>query len=425
VDDCTLRVAKGEIYGVIGASGAGKSTLVRLINRLETPDSGTVTVGGQNLAALDTRALRLRRQKIGMIFQHFNLLHAATVFDNVAAPLRNIGLSKAETADRVDALLSRVGLTDKRDAYPGQLSGGQKQRVAIARALSCNPDVLLCDEATSALDTRALRLRRQKIGMIFQHFNLLHAATVFDNVAAPLRNIGLSKTETADRVDALLSRVGLTDKRDAYPGQLSGGQKQRVAIARALSCNPDVLLCDEATSALDVTTTHQILGLIADIAAERQLTVVVIAHQMEVIRAICHRVAVMDGGKIVEDGDIVSVFTRPEAATTRAFINQSDPDSRYAPDGWTRPLYRLSFVGESAERPVIAQMMRDYGVTPNILRGNIQTLAGTPFGTLMLDIAGENRDAAIDFLKRKGVGVERVGPKPRENYDGKGGVTHA
>ena len=312
LDGCSLSIPRGEICGVIGYSGAGKSTLVRLINRLEKPDSGRVHVMGQDLAALDKRELRKLRQKIGMIFQHFNLLHAATVFDNIAAPLRNTGMGKQETAERVGEMLELVGLTDKTLAYPGQLSGGQKQRVAIARALACEPEILLCDEATSALDPN---------------------------------------------------------------------------------------------------TTQSILELIARIASDLGLTVVVIAHQMEVVKALCSRVAVMDEGRIVEADSILTIFTHPREPLTREFLRQGNAEQDCG--GWPheRPLYRLSFAGEQSGTPFLAQMMKRFDVTPNILSGNVQRLSGTPFGNLVMDLDGESDNvlAAVDYLKHEGVAVEVVG----------------
>ncbi|ABC23219.1 methionine ABC transporter ATP-binding protein [Rhodospirillum rubrum] len=217
----SLEVGKGEIFGIIGRSGAGKSTLLRCINLLETPSSGTVTVDGTDVTALARRDLPLFRRRLGMVFQHFNLLSSRTVYDNVALPLELAGAGKAE----------------------------------IARA-----------------------------------------------------------------IDPLLPLVGLEDKRDRYPAELSGGQKQRVGIARALASSPSVVLCDEVTSALDPETTRQILALLRDINARLGLTMVVITHEMKVVKALCDRVAVMDQGAIVEEGPVSSLFAAPRHETTRSLL---------------------------------------------------------------------------------------------------------
>ncbi|MBP1764224.1 MAG: Sulfate-transporting ATPase, partial [Firmicutes bacterium] len=216
-----LGVKAGEIYGIIGKSGAGKSTLIRCINMLEKPSSGNVVVDGEDITLLSERQLRETRKKIGMIFQHFNLISSRTVYDNVAFPLELAGKSKQEIEAEVLPLLELVGLSDRMNRYPAELSGGQKQRVAIARALANHPKVLLCDEATSALDPQ---------------------------------------------------------------------------------------------------TTRSILELLKDINRKFQLTIVLITHEMQVIKEICDRVAVIEGGLIIEQGAVVEVFTRPQSATTRDFI---------------------------------------------------------------------------------------------------------
>src|SRR5690625_1306712 len=229
VDDLTLSINEGEIFGVIGYSGAGKSTFVRLLNRLEQPTSGRVIMGEKEITALNSKELRLARQDIGMIFQHFNLLWSRTVEDNIAFPLEIAGFSKAERKEKVQNLINLVGL-----------SGREK----------------------------------------------------------------------------------------AYPSQLSGGQKQRVGIARALANDPKVLLCDEATSALDPETTNSILDLLVDINKKLGLTIILITHEMHVIRKICNRVAVMEDGKIVEQGDVLNVFSKPEQLVTKKFVEQvmANPD---------------------------------------------------------------------------------------------------
>ena len=223
VQDVTLTIKKGEIFGIIGYSGAGKSSLIRLLNGLEQPTSGTVEVAGRKISEIKGKKLRKARQEISMIFQHFNLLWSRTVRDNIAFPLEIAGVSKAKRLERVAELIKLVGLEGKENAYPSQLSGGQKQRVGIARALANNPKVLLCDEATSALDPQ---------------------------------------------------------------------------------------------------TTDSILGLLSDINERLGLTIVLITHEMHVIRKICHRVAVMENGKVVEEGDVLNVFIKPKEEMTKRFVQQ-------------------------------------------------------------------------------------------------------
>ena len=222
VQDVNLQIGEGEIFGIIGFSGAGKSTLVRCINLLERPTEGRVIVDGEDLTAMDLKKLREVRKKIGMIFQHFNLMRSRTVFQNIAFPLKKSGLSKAEKEKKIESLLELVGLSDKKDAYPSQLSGGQKQRVAIARALANDPKVLLCDEATSALDPQ---------------------------------------------------------------------------------------------------TTQSILKLLKQVNETLGITIVLITHEMAVVKDICDRVAIMEQGRVVEEGDTVSVFSHPKEAMTKDFID--------------------------------------------------------------------------------------------------------
>ncbi len=309
-----LSVEPGEIFGVIGLSGAGKSTLIRCINRLETPTSGRVLVGGRDMVSLDETELRLARQEMGMIFQHFNLLSSRTVAGNVAFPL--------EVAGR-------------------------------------------------------------------------------------------PKTEIKPRVEELLELVGLSDKASAYPAQLSGGQKQRVGIARALANNPRILLCDEATSALDPQTTQSILALILDIKKRLGLTVVLITHEMKVITEICDRVAVMESGRIVEAGPVVEVFAQPRQPTTKAFvealISREDNSGEwgYQPQG---TLVRILFIGEAAGEPVISSLVRQYQVEANILQGNIGHLQSQPFGVMLIDLIGrsEEKSKALAYLKSLNLPVEEL-----------------
>ncbi|UFJ40921.1 methionine ABC transporter ATP-binding protein [Brevibacillus humidisoli] len=308
-----LTIQKGEIFGIIGYSGAGKSTLVRMINMLETPTSGEVSVGETKLNQLSFRELRRARRKIGMVFQHFNLLWSRTVAENVALPLEIAGIPKKEHAARVTELLNLVGLADKADAYPSQLSGGQKQRVGIARALANQPDVLLCDEATSALDPK---------------------------------------------------------------------------------------------------TTDSILELLREINRKLGLTVVLITHEMHVIEKICDRVAVMESGRIIEMGDVVDVFSHPKTTTTRELISQvagsEQPDEEFLQGLEGGAVLRCTFLGEAANQTMISRLVTELGVEVNILQGQIKRLKDIAFGTLYIQIPGDVEVEArtIAFLKKQGIKVE-------------------
>ena len=320
--DVSLSIGKGDIYGVIGLSGAGKSTLIRCINMLERPTSGTVTVDGADLTAMSDDELRQARKRIGMIFQHFNLLSSATVYDNVAFPLR--------------------------------LAGAAEEKI------------------------------KQK-------------------------------------VEELLSLVGLADKARQYPAQLSGGQKQRVGIARALAGDPKVLLCDEATSALDPQTTKAILDLIKDINKKLSLTVVVITHEMQVIKDVCDYVAVLENGVIAEQGTVVEVFTNPKQAITKEFIGvllSNDLPVAFRGNAVTQEpspgsylLLRLIFLGDSADRPVIAQMIRRFNIECTMLFGNLDQISSLPFGRMIIGITGDEAEttAAMDFLRQQDLRMEVIG----------------
>ena len=318
-----LNIGRGEIYGIIGLSGAGKSTLIRCINMLERPTSGKVVVDGKDLTAMNDEELRQMRKQMGMIFQHFNLLSSATVYDNVAFPLR-----------------------------------------------------------LSNTDEEVIR----------------------------------------KKVEPLLKLVGLSDKSGQYPSQLSGGQKQRVGIARALASDPKVLLCDEATSALDPQTTKSILRLIKEINRELELTVVVITHEMQVIKEICDKVAVISNGVIAEQGSVLDVFTDPQHEITKEFISvllsnelpaafRGNDISEVKTEG-SLLLLRLIFLGESADDPVIAQMIRAcQGVECTMLFGNLDEIHGVPFGRMIVGLSGSEEAVknALHFLGGKDVRVEVIG----------------
>jgi D-methionine transport system ATP-binding protein len=310
----SLEVADGEVFGIIGLSGAGKSTLIRLINLLERPTGGSIFVGDTEMTSLAEPALRAQRRRIGMIFQHFNLLASQTVADNVAFPMRLAG----------------------------------------------------------------------------------------ERNAATLRK----------RVDELLARVGLTDHADKYPSQLSGGQKQRVGIARALANKPSILLCDEATSALDPQTTASVLDLLAEINRELKLTIVLITHEMDVVRRVCDRVAVLDAGDIVERGSVIDVFLHPQHATTKRFVNEALPEEAIGDEAaFARVpgrILRLSFRGEATWTPVLGQVARDTGIDFNLLAGRIDRIKDMPYGQLTLAMQGENVDTAMKSLHEAGIEIEEL-----------------
>jgi D-methionine transport system ATP-binding protein len=294
--DVSFSVARGEVFGIIGRSGAGKSTLLRSINMLERPSAGRVQVDGVDVGQLDEDAL--------------------------------------------------VGL-------------------------------------------------RRRIGMIFQHFNLLSAKTVAENVALPLRVAGVKPAAARARVEALLDMVGLRDKADVYPSKLSGGQKQRVGIARALVHEPEILLCDEATSALDPETTQSILALLQDINRKLGLTVVLITHDMAVIREVCHRVLVLDGGRKVELGDVWRVFGNPQADATRALLRPlqhelpADLAARLVPDLQGRDgvaILRLRFTGQGRPEGVSLQALAAMGPGATLLHGGLDRLSGHAQGSLLVSV---------------------------------------
>ncbi|WP_427339387.1 methionine ABC transporter ATP-binding protein [Caloranaerobacter sp. DY30410] len=262
------------------------------------------------------------------------------------------------------------------------------------------------------LNKHELREIRKSIGMIFQHFNLLNSRTVFENVAFPLEISGYSKKQIKERVENLLSLVELSDKKNAYPSQLSGGQKQRVAIARALANQPDILLCDEATSALDPKTTKSILKLLKEIQSKFGLTIVLITHQMEVIRDICDRVAIIENGEIIELDTVETVFTNPKTKIAKAFIShiQHNKEEICFPKVSGSKVIRLKFLGEIVKKPIISQLIRHFSIDINILSGNINELQTTNTGTLLIQLHGKNEEIenAIKWLKKEKIGLEVV-----------------
>lgn len=281
--------------------------------------------------------------------------------------------------------------------------------------------VMVDGQEMTALGEEQLRKARQNIGMIFQHFNLLSSRTVFGNIAFPLEIQGMDKAAIQKKVEPLLDLVGLKDRADHYPSQLSGGQKQRVGIARALASDPKVLLCDEATSALDPQTTESILNLLRDINKRLHITIVMITHQMNVVKEICDRVAVIENGEIIEQGSMVDIFTNPQKTTTKEFVASIQHND--LPDfvkklaihkdykAGDKALVSLSFIGDSAGEPIVSVLIKEYDTNVNILTANIETLQDTPFGTLLIEVEGDedHLKKALDYLHERKVKDEVIG----------------
>lgn len=321
VNNVSLTINDGDIFGIIGFSGAGKSTLVRCINLLEKPTVGKVFVDDAEITALSGKELRKARKKIGMIFQHFNLMPSRTIFGNVAYPLRGSGLSKEEIKEKVHHLLELVGISEKENAFPSQLSGGQKQRVAIARALANDPNILLCDEATSALDPQ---------------------------------------------------------------------------------------------------TTKSILNLLQQLNQTLGITVVVITHEMAVVKEICNRVAVMDHGDVVEEGEVFHVFASPKEPLTRSFIKTTSnlqkieeliaTDSPVVATKKGELIVRLSYVEKNTSEPLISTVTQKFGIILNIVFADVEIVQNAPIGGTVAIVSGEGSriDEALQYLRDKNVGVEVI-----------------
>lgn len=321
VNNVSLTINDGDIFGIIGFSGAGKSTLVRCINLLEKPTDGKVFVDDAEITALSGKELRKARKKIGMIFQHFNLMPSRTIFGNVAYPLRGSGLSKEEIKEKVHHLLELVGISEKENAFPSQLSGGQKQRVAIARALANDPNILLCDEATSALDPQ---------------------------------------------------------------------------------------------------TTKSILKLLQQLNQTLGITVVVITHEMAVVIEICNRVAVMDHGDVVEEGEVFHVFASPKEPLTRSFIKTTSnlqkieeliaADSPVVATKKGELIVRLSYVEKNTSEPLISTVTQKFGIILNIVFADVEIVQNAPIGGTVAIVSGESSriDEALQYLRDKNVGVEVI-----------------
>ena len=302
----------------------------------------------------------------------------------------------------------------------GYSGAGKSTLVRVINLLE-RPDlgrVMMGGQDLTAMNPRELRQARRKIGMIFQHFSLLPSRTVSGNIAFPLKYTGLSKEEIQAKVTTLLNLVELSDKASAYPSQLSGGQKQRVAIARALAADPQVLLCDEATSALDPQTTLSILRLLKKVNEQLGITIVIITHEMAVIKEICDRVAVMEGGRVVELGTVFEVFASPREEITRRFIETTgtmhrvqemiDGDSpilRLAPG---ELLVRLQYAQRSPSAPMVSLVSRRFDIDLNILFGNVEIIGGSPLGALVVVASGEANKVqeALAYMTEQNVKVE-------------------
>ncbi|MBW4828966.1 MAG: methionine ABC transporter ATP-binding protein [Clostridiaceae bacterium] len=276
-----------------------------------------------------------------------------------------------------------------------------------------NGKIFIDEKEITNLDNTDLRKTRKDIGMIFQHFNLLSSKNVYQNIAFPLELEGLKKDEIDKRINTLLEYVDLKDKKFAYPSQLSGGQKQRVAIARALSNNPKILLSDEGTSALDPKTTKSILELLNKIRKELGLTIVLITHQMEVIKDICDRVAIIEDGEIIELNTVEEIFANPKTKTATEFISTLKINSQEEINYTRKPgnkILRLSFVGENAKKPIVSKMIKQFDIDVNILSGNINELISTSIGNLVLEISGEDKEIekAIDWLRKENIRLEVI-----------------
>ncbi|MBS6106532.1 methionine ABC transporter ATP-binding protein [Anaerococcus sp.] len=282
-------------------------------------------------------------------------------------------------------------------------------------------EVLINGENILDLPKKELRARRKNIGMIFQHFNLLNNITVLDNVIYPIRKLKIPKEEKVKKAKDLLQVVGIGDKADNYPRELSGGQQQRCAIARALASDPEILLCDEATSALDPKTTKQILKLLKDLNAKLGLTIVIITHQMEVVKDLCNKCAVMQAGKIIEAGPTLEIFAKPKEPLTREFVETSTNVAETIEEvkqniGILKDnelLVKLNYIGESTTEPLINDLYDKFGVKTNVLAGNIEFITGIPVGNLIVSLSGdrENLGKIGDYLEERNVDVEVLGGK--------------
>ncbi|KAE9530158.1 methionine ABC transporter ATP-binding protein MetN [Testudinibacter aquarius] len=305
----------------------------------------------------------------------------------------------------------------------GASGAGKSTLIRCANLLEqpTSGQVFVDGEELTAMNDAQLVAARRHIGMIFQHFNLLSSRTVFGNVALPLELIGMDSTAVTQRVDELLELVGLSDKKHVYPSNLSGGQKQRVAIARALASEPKVLLCDEATSALDPATTQSILALLQEINQKLGLTILLITHEMEVVKQICHQVVVIDKGQLVESGSVSEIFSNPKTELAKSFIQSTfriNLPKEYmeqlsaAPKGANSyPIIKFEFTGRSVDAPLLSQTSKKFGVDLSILVSQIDYIGGVKFGFTIAEVEGPE-DAITEtkiYLMEHNVRVEVLG----------------
>lgn len=310
-------------------------------------------------------------------------------------------------------------------------SGAGKSTLVRCVNLLERPDqgnVLIHGQSMLTLSAQELRQARHQIGMVFQHFNLLRSRTVYDNVAFPLELMQKSKQEIQQAILPLLELVGLVDRLHAYPHQLSGGQKQRVAIARALATKPMLLLCDEMTSALDPQTTRSILELVKDINAKMNLTILLITHEMEVIKRICDKVAVIDGGKIVEQGDVLQIFRQPRHDVTRSLTQAAfhlelpeilAQKIQAKPSEGCSTLLQISFIGDTASQPLMNNLIRDYNLQINILQSDLEIVHTQPVGMMLVAVSGSEKEVELgrEHLESIRLTVEVVGYVARDDWN--------
>ncbi|WFU47098.1 methionine ABC transporter ATP-binding protein [Sinorhizobium terangae] len=343
----------------------------------------------------------------------------SVAFQGVSKRFAASGESGAFTAlNNVDLNVGRGSIT----GIIGRSGAGKSTLIRLVNGLEkpSSGKVLVDGVDVGALDEAGLRNLRRSVGMIFQHFNLLSSRTVFGNVALPLEIAGVDRRAIEARVRPLLDLVGLADKHARYPAELSGGQKQRIGIARALATEPKLLLSDEATSALDPETTQSILELLKRINAELGLTVLLITHEMEVVKAVTSDVAVIDKGEIVERGHTFDVFTHPKHETTRALLSglagSKLPDAvarglKPAASAGDRAVVRLTFFGATAERPLVSQLIKSVGAEVNIIAGTIDEIGGKPYGSLVVAYAADDETSgrAERFFTENGLVTEVLG----------------
>lgn len=271
-------------------------------------------------------------------------------------------------------------------------------------------EILVDGVNLTKLNSKQLRKARLKIGMIFQHFYLISQKTVAENISFSLKAAKVPANKINDRVDELLEMVGLSDKKDVYPAQLSGGQKQRVGIARALANNPTVLLCDEATSALDPTTTRSILKLLKKINEELNITIVLITHEMDVVKEICHRMAIMQNGQVIEEGSVYEIFANPKAELTKEFIgsvvNYDIPNAII--ENCKGTIIKVTFQGEIAGEGIISDTLKHFNVDGNFLHGSIEYIQESPLGLFIMEVNGSKQEIeqAIEFIQKRNAEVE-------------------